>query len=263
MALKPKHLILNMLLEANHPISSQVFIRICQLFDITENSARVTLARLNSEGMVEAPERGFYRLGPRARNLAADLASWRELEAKLCEWDGSWIGVYQAMLGRSDRTALRRRERLLQLAGFSALEQGLAVRPNNLCGGVEALRQRLQAIGLEEEAIIFRIDELDKASHQRAMSLWDRQDLENHYRDAQNIMQEWMDKAATLDPETAAKESFLIGDEYIRCIAYDPMLPEEMVDKALRKTYLDTLIRFDQQGKTIWQSLYKEFANAL
>ncbi|WP_299771015.1 PaaX family transcriptional regulator C-terminal domain-containing protein [uncultured Pseudoteredinibacter sp.] len=260
MALKPKHLILNLLLEAERAISSQVFIRICQLFDITENSARVTLARLSSEGMVEAPERGLYQLGPRSRNLAADLASWRELESKLCDWDGSWIGVYQAMLGRSDRTALRRRERLLQLAGFSALEQGLAVRPNNLVGGVQALRKRLQSIGLEEEAIIFRIDELDGDSHKRAMSLWDRKDLEQHYRDAQKIMADWMARAEQLDPETAAKESFLIGDEYIRCIAYDPMLPEEMVDTQLRREYLQTLIAFDQMGKSIWQQLYQEFA---
>lgn len=262
MALKPKHLILNLLLESDNPISSQVFIRICQLFDITENSARVTLARLSSDGMVEAPERGLYRLGPAARNLAEDLASWRELESKLCDWDGSWIGVYQAMLGRSDRTALRRRERLLQLAGFSALEQGLAVRPNNVCGGVAALRKRLQGIGLEEEAIIFRIDELDEPSRERAVSLWDRADLEAHYRDARTIMEDWMSKADQLDTETAARECFLIGDEYIRCIAYDPMLPKEMVDTELRASYLDSLIRFDQVGKSIWHNLYREFAQA-
>lgn len=243
-------------------MSTQLAVQACALFDITANNARVTLARLSADNMIEACGRGLYRLGPGASRLAEDLAQWRTLEDKVCEWDGAWIGAFIGHLGRTDRTALRRRTRILQLAGFEMLEAGLLVRPNNLCGGADKLRTRLRYLGLEEEVLVCTLSHLEAAQQQRASTLWDTEGLNAHYVTAAAEMTEWMANADTLAPEVAAREAFLIGDQTLRCIVYDPMLPREMVDVAARRHYVDTMIRYDRLGKGVWQQLYQTFYQA-
>lgn len=259
-AVKPKHLILNLLAEAEAPIGSQQFIRIGQLFGITDNSIRVSLARLVSDNMLKTPSRGFYLLGSSASKLAEDLAQWRSLESKVCNWDGAWIGAFISVLGRADRTGLRRRTRVLQLAGFEQLETGLLVRPNNLMGGTSQLRERLYRLGLEPEAMIFSMAELGPEAQAKAMALWDTAGLHEHYVQGIKEMESWMASAHQLSPEAAARECFLIGDQVLRCIAYDPMLPEEMIDTQARRRYVETMVRYDQLGKEIWQQVYLNFS---
>jgi len=260
LAITPKHLILNLLMEAESPISSQSFIRICGLFEISENSARVTLARLSADGMLASPKRGLYSLGEHASTLAEDLAQWRGLEKKVVPWAGDWAAVFIGALGRADRTALRRRDRILQLAGYRELESGLMLRPNNMVGGVAQQRSRLYRLGLEQEALVVNIAELSDHAYGRAISLWNSAELQRQYQQGCEEMEQWIASAGNLEPQVAAKESFLLGDKILRLIAYDPMLPADMIDRAARRNYIDTMIRYDQIGKEIWAGLYQSFA---
>lgn len=260
--INPKHLILNLLMEADAPMSTQMFVQICAMFDITANSTRVSLARLSSDNMIQTSGRSLYRLGPGASRLAEDLAQWRTLEDKVCEWDGAWIAAFIGNLGRADRTALRRRTRILKLAGFEELETGLLVRPHNLVGGADQLRERLHYLGLEPQAMVFTLGDLEVAAQQRALQLWDTDELNRHYVEGAAEMERWMASADQLAPEVAARESFLIGDQTLRCIAYDPMLPKEMIDVTARRHYVETMVRYDQVGKAVWQQLYQTFRQA-
>lgn len=258
--IKPKHLILNFLLQAEQPTSSQHLVRIAELFDITENHIRVSLARLQAEKLVETCGRGVYGLGPAASKLAEDVNQWRGLEDSLCDWDGTWIAAYIGALGRTDRTALRRRVRILQLSGFQLLETGLMVRPNNLVGGVSRLRDKLYRLGLESEALVFNLADVDTDTEARMLALWDADSLQKLYRKGVVQMREWMATADSLAPNVAARESFLLGDEVLRNIVYDPLLPAEMMDVMARADYLQTMISFDQLGKKIWQQLYQRLS---
>jgi phenylacetic acid degradation operon negative regulatory protein len=114
----------------------------CALFGISENNARVALTRLVTAGLVEAVERGVYRLGPRGRALGADILAWREAEQRTRAWSGAWVAAHTGALGRTDRPALRVRQRVLAMAGLRELDVGLFVRPDNIAGGVAALRER-------------------------------------------------------------------------------------------------------------------------
>lgn len=260
LAITPKHLILNLLMEAENPISSQSFIRICGLFEITENSARVTLARLSADGMLASPKRGLYVLGENANSLAEDLSQWRGLEKKVLPWAGDWAAVFTGALGRADRTALRRRNRILQFAGYRELDSGLLLRPNNMVGGVEQQRSRLYRLGLEKEALVVNISDLSDDAHGRAISLWDSAALQRQYQQGCEEMEQWIANAGNLEPQVAARETFLLGDKILRVIAYDPMLPAEMIDRAARRRYIETMIRYDQIGKEAWAGLYQSFA---
>ncbi|MDP2228546.1 MAG: PaaX family transcriptional regulator C-terminal domain-containing protein [Moraxellaceae bacterium] len=253
----PRSLILNLLLAAEgEPLSARDAIASCALFGIRENSVRVTLVRLAAAGLIEAAGRGAYRLGPNATELAADVATWRTAEDRLREWSGGWVVVHVGSLGRSDRVALRARDRALALLGLRELERGLFLRPDNLQGGVAAVRERLHKLGQGSEAAVFVAHDLDAAREQRARALWDGDTLSRAYRDMRARLEDWLARADELEPDVAARESFLLGNEAIRQLVFDPLLPAPLVDTAARHAFTDAVQRFDKAGHVIWQRLH-------
>lgn len=259
----PRHLLLNLLTAADdQSLSARDAIAACALFGITENSVRVTLVRLAAAGLIEAAGRGSYRLGPNATGLAADVAGWRQAEQRLRDWNGDWVAVHVGNLGRSDRTALRVRDRALALLGLCELERGLYLRPDNLLGGVQAVRDRLYKLGLDSEAAVFRLADLDPARDARARGLWDGEALNRRYRDIRQRLEAWLAKADALEPEAAARESYLLGNDAIRHMVFDPLLPEPLVDTGARRACADLVLHFDRAGHDIWRQLYDSFRPA-
>jgi phenylacetic acid degradation operon negative regulatory protein len=257
MRLTAKRVVLELLTVAGGraaPVA--VLVDACALFGITENSTRVTLARLLATGTLEASARGSYRLGAGSEELTKQLTSWRDLEKQVRRWDGSWICVHAAELARSDRAVLRRRERALRLLGFRELARGLEVRPGNLDGGVDAVRDRLHALGLEKSALVFCGVGFDVALESRARKLWETRALNATYKRTTERLDAWMEREPTLTRETAARESFLIGGEALRQILFDPRLPEPLVDVAARRALVDAARRYDTHGRKIWESMF-------
>lgn len=236
-------------------MSAREAVAACGLFGIRENSVRVALVRLTAAGMIEAAGRGCYRLGANATELAEDVSTWRAAESRVCEWSGAWIVVHCGALGRSDRSALGRRARALQLLGFRELDRELFLRPDNLAGGVATVRERLLKLGLDAEAAVFRASELDAARDARARALWDGPALTRSYRQTREQLEKWLSRADTLEPEVAARESFLIGGRAIRQLVFDPLLPDPLVDVAERRAFVDAVRRYDEAGHAIWRHL--------
>ena len=255
MKLNARHLILDLLLAStSHQLSVREAITACRIFAISENSVRVALVRLSADGLVQAAGRGHYRLGPQALGLAGDVATWRSAEQRVRPWSGDWLTVFSASLGRSNRTALKHRERALQMLGFRELEQGLHVRPNNIEHDLDSVRQRLHKLGLEAEASVFVSSHW--AQDEKLRALWNGHELNERYAQLQQQLEAWMQSAAELDAETAARESFLLGGNAIRHIVFDPLLPEPLVNVAARLQFVATVRKFDQIGHHIWQTLY-------
>ena len=253
----PKKLILNLLLAADGmPLNAADAVRACALFGIRENSVRVALARLSGEGLLASAGRGAYQLGPGAVDMAQALSRWRQAESMLRPWRGDWIMVGTGSLGRTDRTALRQRERALALAGLRDLDGGgLHVRPDNLAGGVPAVRERLRQLGLDPRAPVFVASGLDPTWDMHARGLWEGKALSEAYRQTRLKLEAWLTRAHLLEPEAAARESFLLGNDAIRQLVYDPLLPEPLVDTAEWRAFAHTVLAFDEAGRRIWRAL--------
>lgn len=261
MAPQPRQLIQKLLLAADDgELSARDAVAACALFGIRENSVRVALVRLAGAGLIEAAGRGSYRLGPSGKGLAAEVATWPLAAQRVRDWSGGWAAVLTGGLGRSDRVALRARDRALAIAGLRELDKGLFLRPDNLVGGVGGLRERLAKLGVEAEAPVFLASELDPAREKRARALWDGRALTRAYRQTRQQLERWLDRADDLEPEVAARESFLLGNEAIRQVVFDPLLPEPLVDSAERRAFVDTVIRFDRAGRDIWRDLFRQAA---
>jgi len=253
----PRSLILNLLLatEGRGQTAREV-VASCALFGIRENSVRVTLVRLVADGLIEPTRRGAYRLGPRAAALARDVATWRTAEERVRDWNGDWITVHVGALGRSNRVALRARNRALAMLGLHELDRGLYVRPDNLVSGVDEVRERLHKLGLEHSAAVFIATQFDPKREARARGLWDGDALTQTYRATRLELEQWIAHAATLEPETAAREAYLLGNAAIRLLVFDPLLPEPLVDVAERRAFTKAVLRHDEAGRAVWRRLH-------
>lgn len=261
MEIQPRPLILKLILGADdETLSARGAIACCALFGIQENSVRVALNRLAASGMIEGFERGRYRLGPEAAALAGEVRTWRSSEARTRAWDGGYVAVHVGGLGRTDRAALRVRERAFEVLGFRELEPDLIIRPDNLTGGVAAVRERLLRLGVD--APVFHASELDPARDARARRLWDGKTLTRQYIATREKLEKWLAKADTLSREVAARESFLLGSTAIRAIVFDPLLPAPLVDVDARRALVKTVKEFDQRGHAIWRALFGQHAEA-
>lgn len=225
-------------------------VRACALFGHAENAVRVALARLRAAELVTVGDRGVYVLAPGAEALKEHVTTWRDAERRTRVWSGGWVGVFTADLVRGDRGLRQRRERALALLGFASLREGLFVRPDNLRGGVDGLRARLVALGLEPTALVVA---LDLPASERAERRWDVRALETSYRRWITELDKTGAKLPSLGVERAALESFLVGGRAIRAIVFDPLLPAPMIDVELRGQFIDAMRRFDRLGRAAWR----------
>ncbi len=223
-----------------------------ELFGIGENSLRVALARLRAAGLVERDERGQYALGARAQAINQQVTTWRQLEARMRLWRHGWIGAQSGAHSRSDRPALRRRTRALHLLGFRKLVPGLELRPNNLAGGVHAVRTQLHTLGVEPNTLVFAVSELDEDAEQRAHELWDVAGLCAAYETTQRELEASAERLPSLERNAAMVESFLLGGRAIRQLVLDPLLPESIAPAAPRRALLEALRRYDRLGRACW-----------
>ena len=222
------------------------------LFGISENSVRVTLARLLADRLITRDDRGAYRLGPGAEAVSRQVASWRDLGARMRPWDGGWLAVHTAGLGRANRTQLRRRTRALSWLGFRELRPGLVVRPDNLAGGVDAVRTQLRALGLEPDALVFLVSRLDQPTDERARRLWPVTRLVAGQRNARLALERSEQRLPALPEARAMVESFELGGNAIRQLALDPLLPEALLPGRERELLLETMLRYDRAGRACW-----------
>jgi phenylacetic acid degradation operon negative regulatory protein len=175
----------------------------------------------------------------------------------MVSWRGGWIGLHTAGLQPGRRSLLRQRRRALNFFGFRALVPDLWVRPDNLEGGVNDLRPRLTAVGLQVEAPIFNMRDLDAATEARARRLWDVEALCAAYAAGQKALLRSAERLPSLAAERALVESFLVGGRALRQLAFDPLLPEPIVPAAPRREFVDELRRYDRFGRAYWRSFMK------
>ena len=232
------------------PVRSLV--QAASVFDIAENSVRVAIVRLRAEGLLESPRRGEYRLGPSAQVVNEKIHGWRTVSTRVGRWDGSWVAAFTADLSRTDRPALRRRLRALRFLGFEELKPGLFVRPNNLRPGVDGIRDELVALGLDREALVFRMDGLGPEEERRARALWNSPELESSYTKLLGELTLARRRLERLPLDDALREVFLLGREGIRHVVLDPLLPDPLIDEQKRSSMVQVLQDYCDKGIDLW-----------
>ncbi|MFT4768135.1 MAG: phenylacetic acid degradation operon negative regulatory protein [Glaciecola sp.] len=255
----PKRLVLSLLSSPDlQEISAREYAQWGLLFGIDPTSMRVALGRLVKAGFLRSVARGRYAIGERGKVLSETARGWVSREQRIGPWDGQWLLVHTAHLGRRDKTALTTRERALALVGFATLSSGLWCRPANYLETPAQTRSRLVELGLESRAILVRGDSLLGESLSLE-ELWPRHDLESRYRALTNAMQESMQRGSAQHSDTLARETFLLGEAVIRQINSDPLLPGSMIDVNARRKMHETMVAYDSFGRGAWARFQVNF----
>jgi phenylacetic acid degradation operon negative regulatory protein len=246
-----------------------------EIFDIDPNATRVAITRLLACGLIERDERGAYRTGAAAGPILKRLNSWRTIDKRTRDWDGSWLGATPEACccsgeapesrgsgaspePRESRSAREPREsraasvHALEFTGMREFAPGLWIRPDNLDGGLEALREALLALKLPEGCPMFRIRDFDAAGEARARSLWDADAIRSLYRSLAEQLARSAEELGRMDAKRAMAESFLLGGEAIRRIVLDPLLPGAIVPTAERDELVRAMIAYDEVGRRCW-----------
>lgn len=262
MHLRPKSLILDLLSTMpSTAVAVRFLVAAAGLFSIDENATRVALTRLLACGLVERDERGAYRLGAAARPVHEKVRSWRNAEALVRPWDGSWVGVVGGGLRSGRDRRARARKRAIELVGLKALRPGLWVRPDNLRDGIEGARAALARLvddggpgrpGGVEEASVFRLDRFSSDDLERALRLWPVAELERGYRLAVDRLAQSTRRLAGVAEAEAMVETFLIGGSVLRQLALDPLLPDPILDTRQRRAMIEAMRVYDGLGRSLW-----------
>ena len=249
----PKALVLDLLSAVDgRPIPVRALVRAAEVFGITANNLRVALARLVADGKVERNERGLYGLAAAAQPVQRRVSGWSQAEDRVVDWRGGWVA---AKVGSERaRAPAHRTDRALGFLGMRELVSGLYVRPDNLVGGVAGVREQLRELGLPADSLVFLLSELDDAGETRARQLWDAAELQRAYQDTSARLEKSGRQLEELPLEEAIVECFVLGGHAIRQLAFDPLLPEPIVDTSKRRELVEQMRRYDEAGRRVWRS---------
>jgi phenylacetic acid degradation operon negative regulatory protein len=229
------------------------------LFGSEENAIRVALARLLAIGLVQRDERGQYRAGRRAGAVGSRIARWRTIEDGIRPWDGGWVGAVRVPPRSARARGGTGAARALHFLALRELAPGVYVRPDNLAGGIGAVREQLAALGLPAAVIVTGLRELDATTDARARKLWDVRRLRASYRASCAALAASEKRLPRLRPRAAMVESFLLGGRVIRQIVLDPLLPEAMVPAAERAALVAAMRSYDRAGRARWAEFMRAF----
>jgi phenylacetic acid degradation operon negative regulatory protein len=256
---RPKSVVLDLLSTLRARSAPVRFlVAAAEIFDIDPNATRVAITRLLSCGLIERDERGAYRTGAAASPILHRLNSWRNIDRRTRDWDGSWIGATPdaCCCSKDSRSAS---VRALEFTGMREFSPGLWIRPDNLEGGLEAVRDALVALRAPEGCPVFRISDFDGGGDARARALWDAEAIRGTYRGLAAELERSASKLPAMDQKQAMAESFLIGGEAIRRIVLDPLLPNAIVPTAEREALVRAMTAYDEIGRRCWAPFLDRF----
>lgn len=236
----------------NVEMNAATAIKVGTLFDISENTIRVTLNRLHSANLLTIVDRGDYRLGESGKLLASEINQWRDAEQQLRDWQNGWLIAQTNTDCKRDKKQQRSNSRALRLLGMEKLANNMYVRPDNFNGGVQQVRQKLFALGLSSEVMVFKGTEFDVSTYRNACGLWHTHLLEKNYVKGIDTLEESLERLNILPLELATKETYEIGDWALHQLVFDPLLPTPLIDTALRTQFRDLVKCYDDIGADIW-----------
>lgn len=229
-----------------------------ELLGASSNATRIALSRLASSGDAVVESRGRYSLSAERRVAYAHVRTYRTGFAARVPWKGGFVAVLTADLPRRNPTAVRRRERALDLVGMRSYRHGVHIRPDNLEGGRAVVAAHLTSLGLDDEADVVGLA-LDATQVRAIEALYDVKKDVARASSLEAKVRAMLDGIDIRPKRDLAIESFWLGDEVLRFLARDPLLPESIADPAPRLALGDAMAELDEKAHALWMNLLTEY----
>ncbi|MDB4973909.1 MAG: PaaX protein [Myxococcaceae bacterium] len=234
------------------PLSAPALVGAAELLGVSANAMRIALSRLVASGDVLSVSRGSYALSRERVAAMAHVQTFRTGFAERVAWRGELCAVVTTHLSRRQAATVRRRDSALALTGFREFRPGFYLRPDNLEGGRVVLAAQLWRLGLEQEADLLSA-RLDAAPLAQLERLYEVALDAARAKTLCGKVEALLETMATRSPRKLAVETFWLGDEVLRFLARDPLLPESMADPAPRRALAQAMSRLDERAYALWR----------
>jgi phenylacetic acid degradation operon negative regulatory protein len=242
---------LDLLRLADAPLPTSVVCAAGEILGFAVGTTRVALTRLVRDEKIMRDEHGQVRLAPRLDALTAFINAWRDGDRRMQTWKGDWLCVWHPR--GSARTERSRSLRALDRFGFREGLDSVWIRPNNLAAPLPAVRERLHQFDLVAEARVFVASQFENTDEWA--NLWPLAELEVSYRRSLRNVRRSSPRLASLSVKRAAFESYHIGDETVHLLAFDPLLPEEILRGDTRRALTAEMIEYRETAGAVWSQL--------
>ena len=243
------------------PLRAPVLIGAAELLGVSANAMRIALSRLSATGDVRSPGRGLYALSAERLAAIAHVHAFRTGFARRVAFHGEFCGAVTSHLSRRSASAVRRRDSALALSGFCAYRPGLYLRPDNLEGGRPALAVHLRQLGLDQAADVVGVT-LDAVQLRRVEQLYDVARDASRATALGKKVSTLLGTMASRPARKIAIATFWLGDEVLRFLARDPLLPESMADPAPRRALAEAMSELDQRAYALWRVILAQLAES-
>jgi phenylacetic acid degradation operon negative regulatory protein len=247
----PRELILDTLAVITADgLTTASLLEACAVMRFKSVASRVALTRLQAAGLIESPERSFWRL-TRKSPWSRDVERWRTIKSRTKPWDQTWIAVLASAVPRSQRTERGHTERALRHRGFRELRRDVFMRPANLRASLIEIVQDLLGLGASSSIDALVVSELGFAP---ALGPWRIAEHQARVAAARARMTALLEHPPR-DPAEACRAFWHAGRDVLRLVNADPLLPDELADAESRRELLDRLPEFVVRGRDAWIDL--------
>jgi phenylacetic acid degradation operon negative regulatory protein len=248
-----KRLILSLLSQPNmSTLSLRQLAAWGELLGQKPAAIRVTAGRLVKEDLLETAHRGVYRIGPAGLVLKNKASEWRVALDQIRDWNGGWLCVHTAHLGKANRRNVRNRARAFRLFGFKELVDGVWIRPDNLAQTPAQMYAELCQLGLEPDAVLLRSDVIEHRRAHAPLNLWAGDALNAGYDKGVELLERSEQRLKGQHLRSVTRETFLIGEHVIRQINADPLLPTDCIDASKRTDLVQAMKQYSVFCHSQW-----------
>jgi len=224
----------DLLLAVLHGVSmdcvpESMLLQIGEYMGISKTSVQKSLNELIESHYIHVDENRCCSILPERSLFSQHFEQWRLSEQRRVIWDGSWL-VCDLPVICEDSDVRKRSLWALDLLGFKETPKGI-LRPNNLLGGIDALRLKLKIFGIEANTDLFSVNDYPKRIQETLKTdIWPITALTDSYHD----MYQKVDTGNAMLKSRVTKSVLVyalkIGYEAVTMLAIDPLLPVEMQD---------------------------------
>lgn len=234
-------------LLGTHPprLSSSRLVRACELFEISESTARVALSRMVAKGELAVADGRYMLLGKLLERQSRQRWS-RSVTTR--DWDGTWIVEVAHANARTavERSDLRLAMRRLR---FGEVRDGAWLRPDNLVGDADSWSTSIVA----PQCVAF-CGARPNESRRLAAQLFPLHQWAPAARSLVADLDRWQPALDRGDAD-ALPVTFTLNAAVVRHLQNDPLLPDELLPRAWPGDRLRSRFEsFDAAFVALWRA---------
>lgn len=229
-------------------------------FNVTEISLRTNLSRMKKKKLIQPRKDGkkvYYSFGKKGSRIKKNVAmGFSKLDWD--SWDKKWWGIIFSF-PRDDKEQRYKVRKKLSLYRFASLFPGFWIRPFH---PDEKIEKKLQDIFNDKYCKAIKFNHYKELSKDEVNKLWDLNNINKEFKNGLELIYEKKKELNNITPEKALFEKMSIGDQLVKKLFLDPLLPDIFLSDnwrgdELKKEFFVLDKKLTEISKPYWHLIFQ------